>query len=231
MDGQTAELLTIVSAGVQLGRSRGTLESVTTEQRLSFVPKLQTSLSQDVDWGLSTQLELDPQPESRISPRSGITRRQAVTRLIRSRIPERIREAHVLDPGHPLIQIGLAGLTEFAKQAEFLREYGVSHLHLNIGFCHQAAEMLTEQGDDIRSIRAMEIADSMESNQSETIRLLEQNVNRLESIGETLEGNRLVRFAKNRLADHYEAIGEGGKATRLRHMAPADATIPSNPAR
>lgn len=65
-----------------------------------------------------------------------------------------IHEALAVDPGNPLIQIALAGLKDYAEQAEFLREYGVKHLPADAAVCREAAGMLRAQHDEARAKRA-----------------------------------------------------------------------------
>jgi len=57
---------------------------------------------------------------------------------------EKIRNAYLIDPTHPLIHIALAGLEEW-KHADFLRAYDIARLPADPAIRARAAEMLTEQ--------------------------------------------------------------------------------------
>ena len=180
IDGVTAQQVTTVCAGGRLGRRLGILEQLSAEQRLGEVADLQSSLARDLDWRLLVQMEVDPRPDSLISPNSTITRREAITHLIRMQSMTSLRHALYLDPGHPLIQIGLASLKEYAMQAGFLRDYGVQRLPKDASICREAAEMLLKQHDVLRSLQALEKAIDLEPDHPQSIGLLKAVVKELE---------------------------------------------------
>ena len=158
LEGTAAETLVAFAAGARLDRRLGTLQLLSAEQRLASARNVPSSLANNPDWLVLVEVCLAPRPESRILPRSTMTRREAATRLIRLRTAESVREAMLVDPGHPLIQIALAGLKARAPQAEFLREYGVSRLPDDAAVCREAADMLKGQNDIPRATRALDKA-------------------------------------------------------------------------
>ena len=147
-----------------------------------------SSLANNPDWLILVEVCLAPRPESRILPRSTMTRREAATRLIRRRTAESLREAMLVDPGHPLIQIALAGLKAHAPQTEFLREYGVSRLPDDAAVCREAAEMLKGQNDIPRATRALDKARRLEPNHPQGNRLLQMGVPRSRSFDVAVRG-------------------------------------------
>jgi hypothetical protein len=212
LDGAVAELMTTVSAGGQLGRRLGILEQISTEQRLKSVSELQSSLASDSDWSLLVQMDLDPKPDCRISPKSPMTRREAITNLIRSRSSQQTRQAMFLDPGHPLIQIALAGLKEYSRQADFLREYGVNRLPENAAISREAAEMLMTQKDLSRATQVIEKVFRLAPDHPETIRLMETIANTLQILPEKGEFDEWLELTRKRLVEHHEAAGQIDKA-------------------
>lgn len=158
IDGTAANIMTDVAAGTHLGEQLGILEPVSSEQRRKLLPEFLSLVHDRPDWSMLIQLDLDSQPDSRISPASTVTRRQAITNLLRSGSSDQIHEAMILDPGHPLLQIALAGLPEYAKQATFLRDYGLNHLPNDPDDCRAAADMLLAQKDELRSRQALQKA-------------------------------------------------------------------------
>jgi tetratricopeptide (TPR) repeat protein len=147
------------------------LENIATEKRHLMVLALESALANHFDWSLLVQQDLYPQPNLPISKKWSITRRDTATRLIRNGSPESIRSVLLIDPAHPLLQIALAGLNEYARQAEFLREFGVTSLPNDVEFCRDAAEMLMKLNDRPRAMRAVEKAIQLDPNNPDTIRL------------------------------------------------------------
>ena len=188
LDGTVAETLAAFAAGARLDRRLGTLQLLSAEQRLASARDVSASLANNPDWLVLAEVCLAPRPESRIVPRSTMTRREATSRLIRLRTSESIREAMLVDPGHPLIQIALAGLKSHAAQAEFLREYGVSRLPDDAAVCREAADLLRSQEDIPRATRALDKARRLEPNQLQGNRLLQMGVPRSRSFDVAVRG-------------------------------------------
>ncbi len=188
LDGTAAETLVAFAAGARLDRRLGTLQLLSTEQRLASARGVPASLANNPNWLVLVEVCLAPRPESRILPRSTMTRREAATRLIRRRTAESLREAMLVDPGHPLIQIALAGLKAHAPQAEFLREYGVSRLSDDAAVCREAADMLKGQNDIPRATRALDKACRLEPNHPQGNRLLQMGVPRSRSFDVAVRG-------------------------------------------
>jgi hypothetical protein len=170
LDGTLAEAIASTESGERLGRQLGMVEHVATEKRHLMVQGLEPVLAIHPDWSTLVQQDLYPQPNLLISTKWLITRRDAATRLIRHGTPEQIRSVLLIDPGHPLLQIALVRPNENSKQADFLREFGVQHLPDDAAVCHEAAEMLIQQNDKPRAMRAVEKANQLDPDNPETTR-------------------------------------------------------------
>lgn len=182
LEGQIAELITAVTSGLRLGRRSGVLESATLDERLIGRDSLRSSLDPNSDWSILLEAVVDPLPDSRISPRSSATFRQTASSLIRSKSLQAIVQAMNLDPGNPLLQIGLAGTSEYALQRDFLREYGVKRLPPDETVCRDAAAMLLDQGDLGSAALALDAAFRSEADHSATIQLMQQVVEKADSL-------------------------------------------------
>ena len=171
LDGTLAEAITTTESGERLGRQLGMLEQVPTEKRQLMVQALEQGLANHPDWTTLVQQDLYPQPNLPISTKWTITRRDTATSLIRNGTAESIRSVLLIDPGHPLLQIALASLNDYARQADFLREFGVKRLPDDAAICREAAELLIQQNDRRRAMRIVEKTIQLDPDNPETIRL------------------------------------------------------------
>jgi len=108
--------------------------------------KLRNSETIAASWRPLIAWWLAPANERALSPGATLTRREYVDREIANGTNdyEKIRNAYLIDPTHPLIHIALAGLEEW-KHADFLRAYDIARLPADLAIRARAAEMLTEQ--------------------------------------------------------------------------------------
>ena len=171
LDGTLAQAITSVESGELIDRQFGILEHLGKEKRQLLIQGLESALANHLDWFTLVQQDLYPQPDTLISTRWSITRRDAATRRIREGTPESIRKVLLTDPSHPLLQIALASLSDYARQADFLREFGVKHLPDDAVICRDAAAMLIQQNDKLHAMRAAEKAIQLDPDNPETIRL------------------------------------------------------------
>lgn len=195
VDGSTAELLTGLVSGVQLGRRSGVLEPVSVEDRLRARESLKSLLDSGSDWSILFNMLVHPQAESQTSPHSTVTFRRAVTSLIQSDSPVQLLQALTLDPGHPLIPIGFAGIKEYSVQAAFLREYAIQRLPAEPMICRDAARMLLRQDDIAGAVGAIEKALEAESDHAETMPIVAQILAKADA----KSGDDLIRQSADRL--------------------------------
>jgi WD40 repeat protein len=108
--------------------------------------KLRNSETIAASWRPLIAWWLAPANERALSPGATLTRREYVDREIANVTNdyEKIRNAYLMDPTHPLIHIALAGLEEW-KHADFLRAYDIARLPADPAIRARAAEMLIKQ--------------------------------------------------------------------------------------
>ena len=87
--------------------------------------------------------------ERPVDPYDRTTQEQAADLIIRPDMNEYEAEhAYDLDPGHPLVQLALAGFEEDPIRADFLRRYSLDRLPNDSKLRQRAAEFLRNQGKE-----------------------------------------------------------------------------------
>lgn len=124
IDGALANELARFCSGAELDPRLGVLRQLSIAERLAIWQKLEPGLGGSAQWLAVARTFLAEGADAPAGFTSTMTVRDAASRLMQTGGDGCIHEALAVGPGNPLIQIALAGLKDYAEQAEFLREYG-----------------------------------------------------------------------------------------------------------
>ena len=139
-----------VFRGYELDERLGTDVALSIASRLDRARELCDVLQSFPEWKFLLISLMQSDSEAPVMPDSVVTRRNATSRWVwyGRLVPGGIVNLELVigyDPSHPLLAIALAGYDEYAKQAGFLREYGVKRLPKDVDVCLRAVAMSIDQ--------------------------------------------------------------------------------------
>jgi hypothetical protein len=127
----------------------GQIETLSGDELLKLEARLRPHMNEDNDYARLLRWRLLKAEDRPIDPYDTTTQEQAADLIIRPDMNEYEAEhAYDLDPGHPLVQLALAGFEEDPIRADFLRRYSLDRLPNDSKLRQRAAEFLRNQGKE-----------------------------------------------------------------------------------